>query len=158
MSYQCEWQDEVQSALWHRCSATLFTIAIYGNDVTSTALICSDTKSKDKTSTWAFLDHSYGILVNVSDDDNIEQLIWSDKPTSESKNRFMVKVCPYLSHKCALDFYNTATKLMKATKVSYISQEMIDNHNQQYPCDVTKVNGITKVHVVKVNFNDINVG
>ena len=28
MSYQCKWQDEVESALWNHCSVTLFTVAV----------------------------------------------------------------------------------------------------------------------------------
>ena len=32
-SYQCEWQDKIQSVLWSRCSVTLFTIAAYKGEV-----------------------------------------------------------------------------------------------------------------------------
>ena len=101
MNFTSEWQDEIQSALWHRCSVTLFTIAIYGKDFEKTALICSDTKCKNMSSTWAFLDHIYKELIDMSDDKskNMEEVIWSDGPTSEFKNRFMVQVCLYLSER-----------------------------------------------------------
>ena len=55
MAYQCEYQDEVQSALWSRQSVTLVTVAVFHQSwpdkVSSSVLI---PKNKDKTSMLAF--------------------------------------------------------------------------------------------------------
>ncbi|XP_048583778.1 uncharacterized protein LOC125563079 [Nematostella vectensis] len=40
MAYSCEYQDEVQSALWSRASVTLFTAAVFYKETTKTYLIC----------------------------------------------------------------------------------------------------------------------
>ena len=60
-------------------------------------LICSDCNGKDKTCIWAFINHIFDNLIKISDDDKDVKVIWSDGPKSEFKNRFMVKVCLYLS-------------------------------------------------------------
>ena len=56
MAYQCEYQDEVQSALWSRQSVTLVTVAVFHQSwpdkVSSSVLI---PKNKDKTSMLAFM-------------------------------------------------------------------------------------------------------
>ena len=48
MNYRCEYQVEVQSALWSRGSVTLFTAAAMHKGQCKTYLICSDTKEKEK--------------------------------------------------------------------------------------------------------------
>lgn len=55
MAYQCEYQDEVQSALWSRQSVTLVTVAVFHRGQTKSLIVCSDTKNKDKTSMLAFM-------------------------------------------------------------------------------------------------------
>lgn len=44
----CEFQNEIQSALWSRNSVTLFTAAKFSQDNCPTFLICSDTKEMGK--------------------------------------------------------------------------------------------------------------
>ena len=48
MSYSCEWQNEIQSALWSRKNVTLFTCALLENDQTQCYIIVTDTKDKSK--------------------------------------------------------------------------------------------------------------
>ena len=52
MAYSCEYQNEVQSALWNRSSVTLFTVAIFKDDECDTYLIVSDTKGKSSIYTF----------------------------------------------------------------------------------------------------------
>ena len=96
MSYQCELQDEIMSGLWHRCSVTLFTVAVNVREIVATALIVSDSKNKDKLSTWTFLYHIYSDLLGASEDDVCTEIIWSDGP-SEFKNRYTMKAMSHLS-------------------------------------------------------------
>ena len=42
MAYQCECQNEVQSALWTRGSVNLFTCALYHRSTTKTFVICTN--------------------------------------------------------------------------------------------------------------------
>ena len=55
MAYQCQQQNEMQSALWSRGSVNLFTCAVYFAKETKTYLNCSNYKSKDKFSNGTFL-------------------------------------------------------------------------------------------------------
>jgi len=49
MSYSCEYQNEVQSALWSRANVTLLTATITENGQTRSLLICSDVKRRTRT-------------------------------------------------------------------------------------------------------------
>lgn len=97
MAYECEFQNEVQSALWSRKSVTLFTVAVFLNGECSTYLVCSDTQKKDKDVVSAILIKIYDILINV--ENKFEEVIWSDGPSSEFKNKFMCRFLVYLSKK-----------------------------------------------------------
>ena len=103
MNFTSEWQDEIQSALWHRCSVTLFTIAKYTNGFEQTGLICSDCGSKGMESSAVFLNQIYDQM-GVDSDDGMKEVIWSDGPTSEFKNRFMVETLKQLSAKYNKEF------------------------------------------------------
>lgn len=96
MAYECEFQNEIQSALWSRKSVTLFTVAAFLNSECSTYLVCSDTQKKDKDVVSAILIKIY-VLINV--ENKFEEVIWSDGPSSEFKNKFMCRFLVYLSKK-----------------------------------------------------------
>ena len=84
MAYQCEYQDEVQSAMWTRGSVNLFTCAVTHSGSTNTLLICTDYKSKDKFSNGTFIEYLY--QNHIPTDENIQyEIIWSDGPSSEFK-------------------------------------------------------------------------
>ena len=59
MAYSCEYQDEIQSALWSRASVTLFTAAVFYKETTKTYLICSNTKDKGKNTVYTFINCLY---------------------------------------------------------------------------------------------------
>ena len=98
MNYSCEYQVEVQSALWSRASVTLFTAAAITKDSCQCFLVCSDTKDKDKDTVAAFLFSLYeNHLFPTISDEIEEEIIWSDGPTSEFKNKFVMKLLHQLS-------------------------------------------------------------
>lgn len=55
MSYSCEYQNEIQSALWSCNSVTLFTAAIFSGGKCETHLIVSNTSDKGKDSVYTFV-------------------------------------------------------------------------------------------------------
>ena len=96
MSYSCECQDEVQSALWSRESVMLFTAAMTYKSHCQIYLIVSDSRDKQKDTVTVFIDFLYeNCCVHKSE----ENITWSDRPTSEFKNKFMVKFLQILSQK-----------------------------------------------------------
>ena len=98
MNYSCEYQNEVQSALWSLGAVMLFTAAVTYQDQCQTYLICSNSMDKGKNTIAVFLDTLYEKI--FSDDFNSDQeIIWSDGPSSEFKNCFMVHLLQYLSDK-----------------------------------------------------------
>ena len=100
MNYSCEYQDEVQSALWGRGSVTLFTAAVVQPGCEcKTFLICSDTKDKGKDTVAVFINHLYENYIFMEECSATQEVIWSDGPTSEFKNRFMVKFIKVLNEK-----------------------------------------------------------
>ena len=80
MAYQCEYQDEVQSALWSRQSVTLVTVAVFHHGQKKSLVICSDTKNKDKTSVLAFMLEFYDKFLKCEDDRDVDEIIYSEGP------------------------------------------------------------------------------
>lgn len=87
MSYICEYQNEVQSALWNRGSVTLFTAATFFTLQCKTFVICSDTKHKDKDSIFTFVTYLYDKIFATGNNENFKEIIWSDGTSSEFKSR-----------------------------------------------------------------------
>ena len=84
MAYSCEYQDEIQSALWSRASVTLFTAAVFYKGTTKTYLICSDTKDKGKDTIYAFINKLYEhIPQDVPTSGDAGDIILSEGPSSE---------------------------------------------------------------------------
>ena len=80
MSYSCEYQAEIQSALWSRASVTLFTAAVFYKDTTKTYLICSNTNDKGKDTVYTFVNRLYEhIMLDVPTAGNAGD-IFSDGP------------------------------------------------------------------------------
>ena len=107
MSFSCEYQNEIMSAMWSRVSVLLFTAALFFKGKCQTFLVCSDTKNKDKNTIFTFIDFLYNNIFNT-EQPNIEkpseEVIWSDGPASEFKNRYMAKVLNLLSQKYGRTF------------------------------------------------------
>ena len=96
MSYSCEYQNEIQSAPWSRESVMLFTAAMTYKAECKTFLIVSDSRDKGKDTVTVFIDFLYS---HFGATDATEGIIWSDGPSSEFKNKYMVKFLQSLSQK-----------------------------------------------------------
>lgn len=105
MSFGCEYQNEIQSALWSRTSVLLFTAASFYKGKCQTYLICSDSSSKDKDTVLVFLNVLFDLLNKENEDLPSAEIIWSDGPASEFKNRYMVKLTTMLSEKYKTPFF-----------------------------------------------------
>ena len=78
MNYSCEYQNEVQSALWSRASATLFTATTMHDGKCKTFLICSDTKDTTKDTVAVFFYHLYLTFLIPDSCNATEEEIWTD--------------------------------------------------------------------------------
>ena len=96
MSYSCEYQNEIQSVLWSHESVMSFTAAMTYKAECKTFLIVSDSRDKGKDTVAAFIDFLYN---HFDATDTMEDIIWSDGPTSEFKNKYMVKFLQFVSQK-----------------------------------------------------------
>lgn len=105
MSFACEYQNEVQNALWLRTSVLLFTAASFYKGNCQTYLICSDANSKDKDALFVFLNKLFDLIHTENEDLPSAEIIWSDGPASEFKNRYMVKLISMLSEKYTKPFF-----------------------------------------------------
>ena len=57
---------------------TQLTIEIFCREFKKVAITFLDTETKDMTSTWAFLDHTYQELIDTSDKVEVmEKVIWT---------------------------------------------------------------------------------
>lgn len=106
MNFSCEYQNEVQSALWCRSSVMLFTACAIYKVKCQSFIICSDAKDKTKITIAAFIDFIYNYLrTSNASDVPTEEIIWSDGPTSEFKNKFMIHLLGVLSKKYNIPFH-----------------------------------------------------
>ena len=92
MAYSCEYQNEIQSALWSRASVNLFTVAIFNKGHCKSYLICTDSVDKGKNTVFTFLSYLSELIPSHSD-----VIIFSDGPSSEFKNKFAMKVISTLA-------------------------------------------------------------
>ena len=89
------WKLWIQSALWSHESEMLFTPAMTYKAECKTFLTVSDLRDNRKDTATVFIDFLYnhfGVTEAIED-------IWSDRPTSKFKNKFMVKFLQPLSQK-----------------------------------------------------------
>ncbi|KAK3755434.1 hypothetical protein RRG08_008009 [Elysia crispata] len=106
MAYSCEYQNEVQSALWSRQSVNLFTAAFFsGGHYDSSYVFVTESKDKGKNSVIIFLRKFLSIEDHKKLCDKFS--IFSDGPSAEFKNKFCVKMLDMLKK----EFKLTNTKL-----------------------------------------------
>lgn len=98
MNFTSEIQSEVQSALWGRASIVLFTVASKLNGSDTTMIVCSTGVSKNKNTVFAFLHEVLHRLPDINDP-SINEVFWSDGPSSEFKNKFMFSVLRFFATK-----------------------------------------------------------
>ena len=53
MTYACDYEKEIQAALWSEKNVQLFTAALFFKNKCTTFIICPDTKDKGKNSVYA---------------------------------------------------------------------------------------------------------
>jgi len=96
-NYTCMQQDEIQAAHWHQQQITLFPVAIWtrdssGNIVCTSHVIVSNDLSHEKKSISVFLDTVLNTFVKLRHPDVTEVFLFSDGPSSQFKNKFMVSL------------------------------------------------------------------
>ena len=94
MAYSCQYQDEIQAALWSRRSVNLFTAATY--DTTGqerSYMIVSDTPDKGKNSICVFI---HKLVEEIDFKDGEDLVIYSDGPATEFKNKFVTGKLLYM--------------------------------------------------------------
>ena len=90
MAYSCDYQNEVQSALWSRKCINLFTAALYSKSlVCEPFLIITDSQDKGKNSVFTFI-NALTDYIQFEKGDML--IIYTDGPSSEFKNRYIVKL------------------------------------------------------------------
>ena len=102
MAYSCEYQNEIQSALWSRASVTLYTCAIFQNGNCTSYLIVSDTTDKGKNTVYTFVRYLVGEVISnsaASTSNSVvpEIVFFTDGPSSEFKNRYIIKTLNLLA-------------------------------------------------------------
>ena len=93
------WQDEVQSAHWHKNQITVFIAALWQSVSCASAMVVSDDRSHSRDCVIVFLEHLIKQILN----ENIAALhIWSDGPSSQFKNRYIAATLSYLQNECSI--------------------------------------------------------
>ena len=97
MTYSCDYQNEVPSALWSRKCINLFTAALYSkSQVCQPFLIITDSQEKGKKSVFTFI-NALTDYIQFEKGDML--IIYTDGPSLEFKNRYIVKLVSMLSKK-----------------------------------------------------------
>ena len=99
MAYSCKYQNEIQSALWTRATINLFTLARFVNQEVTCHLFVLDNYKKDKDAIFACLQKFYGNTTTFP-----EEHIYSDGPSSEFKNQYMMKLLHHVSKQHSAKF------------------------------------------------------
>ncbi|CAL4130964.1 unnamed protein product [Meganyctiphanes norvegica] len=102
MAYSCEYQKEIQGALWSRNIINLFTAALYSSNLPCNSfLVVTDSKDKGKNSVFTFINKIIDQLPNFNSNEKL--IIYTDGPSSEFKNKFCVKIVSNLSKKLKIN-------------------------------------------------------
>ena len=102
MAYSCEYQNEIQGALWSRKSVNLFTAALYSRgQACKSFLVVTDFQEKGKDAVFTFISK---LLESIEIGPVDTFTIFSDGPASEFKNKFMVRFVFLLSRRLKVQF------------------------------------------------------
>ena len=105
MAYSCEYQNEVQSAMWSLQSVNLFTAAFFSvGQYDSSYDFVTESKDKGKNSAIIFLKKFLSIVDHRKLCDKFS--IFSDGPSAEFKNKFCVKMLDMLKKEFNLQIQN----------------------------------------------------
>lgn len=106
-NYTCLQQDEVQAAHWNQNQVTVFPVAIWSRDATGNVIcsshaIISDDLGHEKKSIAVFLYKVLNTFLKENHPDVTDVYLFSDGPSSQFKNRFMVKLLLTLNHQLGI--------------------------------------------------------
>ena len=94
-NYTCMFQDEIQSAHWKKGQVSLFTVALWCDGELHPKVIASNNLDHGKDTIIAYIDHLLDSLPAT-----VKTIsIWSDGPSSQFKNRFIVAAISALQEK-----------------------------------------------------------
>lgn len=96
-NYTCFQQDEIQAAHWSQDQVTLFPVVIWTKNsenktICNSYAIVSDDHSHDKKSVAVFMDKVLNTFVKERNPDVEEVHIYSDGPSSQFKNKYVVQL------------------------------------------------------------------
>ena len=95
MAYSCEYQNEIQSALWSHRSVNLLTAAIYNAEGKEESfLIVTNSSDKGKNSVCTFILKLTDEIMTFKGKG--ELIVYSDGPSSVFKNQFITGKLLYL--------------------------------------------------------------
>ena len=98
----CMFQDEVQSAHWSK-KVSLLTAAIWFHDNLHLTVLVSDNLDYSKETITLYMDIIFEMLFHLVQIVSI----WSDSPSSQFKNRFMVAPNPLLERNYLWNYFAT---------------------------------------------------
>ncbi len=96
-NYTCFQQDEIQAAHWSQDQVTLFPVVIWtktgrNKTVCNSYAIVSDDHTHEKKSVAVFMDRVLSIFVKEKNPEVNEVHIFSDGPSSQFKNKYIVRL------------------------------------------------------------------
>lgn len=111
MAYSCEYQDESQTALWGRNNVNLFTMALFDNKDKCWSFIGITESDKNKDTIYTFVSKICAFIKEKNIGIGQKLAIFTDGPTSEFKNKYMVKLVEVLHSKlnCKISWQYFAT-------------------------------------------------
>ena len=98
-NYTCIAQDKVQSTHWKQNQITLFSSVMWFRENIKCEVITSDHLKHDKTPIFVFMDQ----LFSFKNLDINTMKVWSDRPNSQFKNKYVMGSLDLLSKKHDID-------------------------------------------------------
>ncbi|CAB4041133.1 Sentrin-specific protease 2 [Paramuricea clavata] len=113
-NYTWKFQDEIQSAHWNQQQVSLFTVAVWtkgpkGDKVCVSHVIVSDELNHDKKSVAVFMSTVMDKFVKEMHADVRRAYVFSDGPSSQFKNRYIVNFLHHLNSKVSIQWNFFAT-------------------------------------------------
>jgi len=113
-NYSCQFQDEIQAAHWNQDQITLFPVAVWtidcnGEKICDSHVIVSDDLGHNKQSVAVFMSIVIDKFVKEIHDDVKSVFVFSDGPSSQFKNRYIVNFLHTLNAKVNIQWNYFAT-------------------------------------------------
>lgn len=100
-NFVCESQDEIQSAHWNQRQLTLFTTAMFHNELMQPKVYVSNNLKHTKETIVPYL---YKLLTDMPKSVKVLK-IWSDGPSSQFKNKFIAATIPILEKEFGIKIF-----------------------------------------------------